>query len=190
MNNEKTKRIMEALAQVAEAVGNLRELLPAGSDLVDDVARDVTEVSDHILETAMLGEIGSPERTGDTVPASTKRKTGPKPVAAPAAKAKRTYTRKDKLGEPSIAPKPAPDAPPSVPADKPKARFGVQGVCVICGKTYLKRSPVQKTCSPECTAAKNRAYQKNKYAERADTVDASDRLARIKAADKRLDTID
>lgn len=73
---------------------------------------------------------------------------------------------------------------------KKKAKgYSAMGVCAICGKSYLKRSPIQKTCSPECTTAKNRAYARAKYAGTEGAAQPKDRLNRIKEIDKKLDNI-
>lgn len=191
MRFETLKRVMEALAGVAESVGNLRALFPAGNDIVDDVAQKVTEVSDHVLESVMLGDVNSPERTGkyeDGAEAMLRKAERELVHGAPHIVSKPKAAKK---ATPRVA-KATPVVSPVAPATKDKPKFAVQGTCTICGKTYLKRSPVQKTCSPECTSEKNKAYARAKYAEKsAPAGDApGDRLSRIKAIDKKLDTIE
>ena len=195
------KSVMAALAAVAEAVGNLRALFPAGSDIVDEVAQAVTAVSDHVLEAAMLGEIGSAERGGPsprefTEDEQKRLREIVGEIKAPAAtpphpkadkpKAKRAYVRKDKLGEPTGAavPEQKPAADPK--ADKPTP------LCVDCNGPYARTGNSQKRC-PECAEARQKrqkaAWMENKRADDKNPAATADRLAAIKAANERLDRI-
>lgn len=102
MSYETLKRVMAALAGVAEAVGTLRALLPAGSDRADAVSQAVCELTDGLLEDAMLGEVGSPERTGPTPAAPEKavKPARPRLTALGRAAKKAANERLDRIPEP------------------------------------------------------------------------------------------
>lgn len=124
-------------------------------------------------------------------PASTVAKPLPPPDTRPGAglddalaEAARTADRKAK----ETATKKAVKAPVAKHAD-----------CAICGKAFGPVNSLQKTCSPECAAEKNRRYAMAKYnakkaaaapkaATAADPAPVT-RIQRIKAAAARLDGI-
>jgi len=166
MNYETVKHVMTALAAVAEAVGNLRALFPAGCDIVDEVAQKVTEVSDRVLEDAMLGAVGSPERTGrweDGAEALLRKAERELAHGAPHAvatqKAKAVKPRKTSLGRAAAkaenaatlaaqtgkAPEPGADGKPEQ----------VMRVCPDCGASYLRTGRNQKRCKA-CGDAKTK----------------------------------
>jgi len=202
MSYETMKRVMAALAGVAEAVGNLRALFPAGCDIVDEVAEKVTEVSDHVLESAMLGDVGSPERTGkedktlnvqrSTPNAQVKKETATAPKAKKGRggrpkKAAQLAVVAAKAGTPKEGPYGSTaimDDP--VTAEKPAQ---VMRICPDCGGSYLRTGNSQKRCKA-CGDAKTREAQAAWKRDKATAGEDKDgRLARIKAANERLDRI-
>jgi hypothetical protein len=90
-----------------------------------------------------------------------RKKPGPKPrkEAAPKAPAKAKRTgRTDKAEAKRTGRTDKAEAKRTGRTDKaeaaPAAGRTTMGVCIICGKSYLRRSNVQKTCSPECLEKK------------------------------------
>lgn len=72
-----------------------------------------------------------------------RKKPGPKPRAAKSGGRKtEAGGQSEKHGRTDAA-----------PAETKTGRT-TMGVCIICGKSYLRRSNVQKTCSPECLEKK------------------------------------
>ena len=167
---QETVGMMTALAGVAEAVGGLRKALPAEWNL-DDLNEEVARIGRHMLDDAMNpeGEEAEPEHKPYCEPPGK-----PEPEAAPLRKAKKAKTA------------PAED-PEKGSEAKPRQ---IMGVCVECGVSYLKNGNNQKRCN-ECAdkskAAAQKAWQDKKRQEAGAGPD--DRLARIKAANEKLDTI-
>lgn len=202
MKFEMLQKLMNALTEVAGAVSRLRQLLPAGSDRLDDLSEEVTNLAGEFCEEHMLGNVGSPERTGvhnispaadafnsgvDESDHAAIRKAGLLPVSArpKAAKPKRAYVRKDKLGDPTGA-KAAPVK--SDPAFDVGANDKPTPLCIDCHAPYTKTSNVQKRC-PGCAVLRKAAVQKVAQSRAKNPAATPDRLAAIKAIDKKLDTI-
>jgi hypothetical protein len=198
MNCETMKRVMEALAGVAEAVGTLRALFPAGSDVADEVAQSVCEMADGILEGAMLGPVGSPERTGkagpgeertpnvqlSTLNAQVKSETGAPKTKGRGGMPKKTAPRTLAENAAAIAAK-IPKVPEPGEGEKPAQ---VMRVCPDCGESYLRTGNGQKRC-PACADKKQKQLVRE-FAERKRLASAPDnRLAKIKEANERLDRI-
>lgn len=163
---------VKALAAVAEKVSELRTELENKPELVEPLAGEVMSLAAKLFEAGMA-VTKSVERFGEPDFAVKPAKSGRKIKAAKAAK----KAPKKKAVAVTSAAEPAADK-------KARKGYAVQGTCTICGKPYLKRAPVQKTCSPECQTAKNRAYAQE---HRAETSGGSggDRLTKIKdIADK------
>ena len=160
MNN--TGEMMVALANVAGAVGDLRKVFPADWDL-DALSEEVDRIAKNVLDDCMNPEEDEPEPEPEAAPL---------PKAVKAAKAKAPKAKPEDDGEPA-----------------PQVKK-VMGVCVDCGESYLKTGNSQKRC-PACALKKRAEFQKECRDKKSlpSASEAGSRLERIKAIDRKMDTI-
>jgi hypothetical protein len=156
---------MAALADVAKGVSRFRELTRDNLDLSNTMVAEVFKAAGTLVASIMY--VGPDPVNPDAPdlapnPPAPRKKPGRKPKTA----------QVEKAGKPAFSNLPEAEAP------APKK---MMGVCVDCGTSYLKTSNVQKRC-PGCGADR-------KAAAVASVSAGADRLSRIKAIDKNLDTI-
>lgn len=183
-----TSEAMKALADVADAVGKLRATLDAGTTLLHGLTGEVVLLSNHMTNMIMDG---SDVPTYQSMAEERAKATFSKETQEAAAK-----IMKQKAGKPGRKPKVVTvttatkngdvvtrsEIPEAGETQKRKAG-GKMGVCIDCGTSYLKTSNVQKRC-PQCRQLKKLGPPKA-----AEPSAGADRLSRIKAIDKKLDTI-
>lgn len=180
---------LNALADVAESVGRLRAALPAEIDL-SGLTDEVNKLTVFVVCHSMSATPRHPMASAPIQPAAPKapkapasRKAAKKEPKAPA----RAYVPGDKLGDPTGADKSAPAGTSNADAAKDLQRIGI---CMDCSVHYEKTGTNQKRC-PACAKKRQNEQTAAWHArKRPDNPAATpDRLAQIKAADKRLDTI-
>jgi hypothetical protein len=184
MNVEKLKEVLVAVADVVGAVARLRAVVPADMN-VCPLGDEVERFANNAL---VLGLYEVPKKDDSLIApmvrAARKDMKGIKASAVKGQMPKRQYVRKDKLGDPTGAPAVAPSS--GVAAARPAMR----SVCVDCSCVYEKTSNVQKRC-PKCAASRKAQACGPLRAPTAGHNPAAtpERLAAIKAADKKVDTI-
>lgn len=200
--------LMGGIGTIAGTVAEMRRALPAGSGRLDELAESVCEVSAGLMEDLMLGDVGSAERTGAAEAPAAKRERLERIRAAvvPAGKTAEKKTAEKKTG--FGLKKPLERVPLAEGVGRLLPECGEMlkrqtaahgGTCCDCGGTFEKTGNNQKRCA--ACAKKKQAEAKAEWTARQAggvTLDADwtknpaatrERLERIKAADKRIDTI-
>jgi hypothetical protein len=190
--------LFEALGQVGAEVQRAREKFPGSRHLMAALAEEVGELAKELLERGagptVRGEAMQvacvavrimTEGDDDFSVEACTPKIAPKP--APQRPAKKAMAKKTLNVQRSTSNAQVKDgeAPHGATTNGPAA---ATMICPDCGTGFVKTGRNQKRC-PECAGAKKKEWQAERNEERRNPAATAERLAAIKAADKRLDTI-